>query len=108
MPVLLHARLHALSSERLVLMSRARAERARLRAALAPAEEIAGKAARLRESLRRAGPAPLALGAAAVALVLLKPRAFGKWLARGLAAWRLYQEARRRFPGALARAGSQR
>jgi hypothetical protein len=98
MLVLLRGQLKALSGERLQLMASARAERARLRAALAPADELAARAARLRERLRSIQGTPLYLGLAAAALVLLrlKPVVLGTWLARGLVAWRFYQEMRRR------------
>lgn len=98
MLVLMRGPLKALSRERLGLMTLAHAERARLRAALEPADELAMKTARLRDRLRSIRGYPLYLGLAAAALALLKakPVMLGIWVARGLTAWRLYQEMRRR------------
>ena len=97
---LMQTQLHSLSSERLALMSRAVSERARLQAALEPAEAFAAKAASLREKLFSMGPYPVyaALGSVALVLLKLKPIALGGWVARAMAAWRLYKEARRRLP----------
>ena len=98
MPSLMHGQLHALSSERLALMARARTERARLQAALEPAEALVSKATRLRDKLRSMGPYPVyvALGAVALGLLRLRPVSLAGWVARGLTAWRLYEEVRRR------------
>lgn len=101
MPVLMGRQLDGLERERLALMSQAMVERARLRAALAPADALAAKVTRVREKLFSMGVYPVYIGLAAVALVFLKlrPAALGVWAARGLTAWRLYEEVRRRLPG---------
>ena len=98
MSFLMRGQLRALSTERLALMSRASMERARLRAALEPADALAAKAARVRDTLRAIGRTPLLIGFGAAALLLakLRPASLGAWVARGLAAWRLYEEMRRR------------
>ena len=101
-------RLRELSSERLRLMSRARAKRAVLSTQLEPSDAFASALAALSRALRWAGRHPLVVGAGAAVLTWLKPRPALAWFARGLSAWRLYVEVRRRFAAAAPRSSFQR
>ena len=104
----MHGRLRQLEARRLYLMSHARAERAALSTQLAPSDAFASMLAAVSRMLRWAGRHPLVVGAAAAVFTWLRPRRALTWLARGLSAWRVYLELRRRFAAAAPRSSFQR
>lgn len=101
-------RLLELTAERIQLMSRAQAERARLSAALVPSDALAALAARVGRMLEWAARRPVLSGIAVALVVWRKPRLALNWLGRGLAMLRLYEEVRRRAVGRPVAPGFQR
>ena len=95
---LMEPRLRNLHRERLVLLTKASTERAALAAALVPIERAESVLDRVKEAFGWAMQRPLAVAAAVLGLVAIKPRVGVSWILRGLSAWRLFQEVRRRVP----------
>jgi hypothetical protein len=91
----MRARLIELHRRRALLVAQAAAEREQLAGYLERADAALAWLGRARGAFARAGQHPLLIAAAAVLIVVWRPRRVLKLLAGGWSLWRLYRRAQR-------------